>query len=129
MSVLEFIAQLIDALAWPAVVLAFVMFLRPHFGQILGLLRTVKYKEFEMTFGEATPGAGPILERYWMPDGSNRDAVNEARLRKWMQENGLGGVSITTLLNAGAFDRARRQAVVDLDLGGCDQGGEGVASG
>ena len=101
----------------------------PHFGQIIGLIRKVKYKEFEMTFGAATPAASAHLERFWMPDGRKPDAANEQRLRQWMRDNGLGGVSVTTLLNAGPLDQARQRAVADLGLTQVGEGGQGGGEG
>ena len=126
MDAVTFIAKLVEALAWPIVALVLLVLLRPHFDRIIGLVKKVKYKEFEMTFGEATPAASQRLEQFWMPDGQHPDSENEVALRSWMRVNGLSGVSLTTLLNAAPLDAARRKAVEDLQL---DQPGIGGESG
>ena len=127
MDILQFTAALVDALAWPVVAFALVFFMRPYFGQILRLIRAVKYKDFEATFGEdVTQATSQKLERFWMPDGRRPDAVNEARLKDWMEKNGLSSVSITVLLNAGPLEMARRRAAVYLGL---DQASDGDQSG
>ncbi len=125
MDVFTFIAKLADALAWPLVFLVLLIFLRPHFDRIIGLIKTVKYKGFEMTFGEATPAATERLEKFWMPDGQHPNLENAAALKAWMRINGLTGVSITALLNAAPLDAARRKAVEDLKLDQPSIGGDG----
>lgn len=129
MDALQFIAELVKALAWPAVICILIVFLRPHFGQILGLIRTVKFKEFEMTFGETDSHASRALETFWMPDGKRPNPENQARLTGWMRDNGLDGVSVTTFLNAGPLDAARRRAMVDLGLEQHGNGGQSGAEG
>ncbi len=125
MEVLRFIAKLADALAWPLVFLVLLVFLRPHFDRIIGLVKTVKYKGFEVTFGEMTPVARESLEQYWMPDGQHPNPRNAVALKAWMRINGLTGASITTLLNAAPLEAARRKAVEDLKLDQPSTGGDG----
>jgi hypothetical protein len=51
MDTLQFIANVITALAWPATVLALVLLLRRPLGQILLTLTKLKYKDLELAFG------------------------------------------------------------------------------
>lgn len=129
MTPLEFIADVIGSLAWPVVLIVFLAFLRPHFSQILGLVRTVKFKEFEVSFGEAALDATSALEQFWMPDGQTPNALNEARLRSWLDENGLSDVSFTAFLNARPLEAARQRAKVELGLATGGDGGSGGSGG
>lgn len=52
MTRLEFIAAVIDSLAWPAVVIMTVVLLRRPLAGLLPLLRRVKYKELEVEFAQ-----------------------------------------------------------------------------
>jgi len=47
---LEFIASIVNSLAWPVGILAIVLVLRKPLRQLLPLLRRLKYKEFELEF-------------------------------------------------------------------------------
>jgi hypothetical protein len=51
MDTLEFTVELIKALAWPVVTVALVVLLRRNIGQIARFVRSLKYKDFEVTFG------------------------------------------------------------------------------
>ena len=50
MDLLTFIAEAINALAWPAAVLFFVILLRKPIVELIPLLRKLKYKELELEF-------------------------------------------------------------------------------
>lgn len=50
MDWLQFIASIIDSLAWPGVVLAAVILLRRPLAALLPLLHRLKYKDFEVEF-------------------------------------------------------------------------------
>ena len=52
MDTLTFIAQLIESLAWPGVVLAAVIVLRKPLRELLPLLRRAKYKDLDILFGQ-----------------------------------------------------------------------------
>ena len=62
--------------------------------------------------------AGDALRRYWKPDGKNINKENQAKLKKWMEENGLsvGPGSITMFIRAATYECKRQQAVKDLKL-------------
>jgi len=53
MDALTFIAKLVDALAWPSVVVVVLIFLRKELPSIVRSLRKLKFKDVEMEFGEA----------------------------------------------------------------------------
>ena len=125
MDAATFIAELVDALAWPIAAVVVLVLLRPQIDLMIGLVKTVKYKGFEVTFGEMTPVARESLEQYWMPDGQHPNPRNEVALKAWMRINGLTGASITTLLNAAPLEAARRKAVEDLKLDQPSTGGDG----
>jgi hypothetical protein len=55
------------------------------------------------------------LRSFWMPQGTV-NKPNEAKLRAWMQQNSLGDVPITMLINARLFAAARQKAILDLSL-------------
>ncbi|WP_407353296.1 hypothetical protein [Luteimonas sp. R10] len=50
MDVLTFVAEVVRALAWPASVLLLAFMLRKPIGELIPLLRKLKYKEIEMEF-------------------------------------------------------------------------------
>ena len=50
MDWLQFIASIIDSLAWPGAILAAVILLRRPLSALLPLLRRLKYKDFEVEF-------------------------------------------------------------------------------
>jgi hypothetical protein len=51
-SVLSFIAQVISSLAWPATVLTCIFLLGRHLLALIPLVRTVKYSDVEIRFGQ-----------------------------------------------------------------------------
>ena len=53
MDTLTFISNVISAMAWPVAVVLLAIIFRGHIGGLANLLRSLKYKEFEMQFGEA----------------------------------------------------------------------------
>jgi hypothetical protein len=53
MDALTFFSKLIDAVAWPAVVLIVLFVVRKELPEIIRTLRKFKFKDFEIEFGEA----------------------------------------------------------------------------
>lgn len=53
MDWLTFLAKIVEALAWPAVVVGVLLYLRKEFPSIVRSLRKLKFKDVEMEFGEA----------------------------------------------------------------------------
>jgi hypothetical protein len=51
-EILDFIAQIIKSLAWPVTLLTCVLLLRKHFAKLIPLVRTVKYSDVEIRFGQ-----------------------------------------------------------------------------
>ena len=52
MSVISFIASVIDSLAWPVAVIILMLYLRLPLGKLLPELRRLRYGNFEMDFGQ-----------------------------------------------------------------------------
>lgn len=53
MGWLEFIARIVEALAWPAAIVFAMWLWRSHLARLIRLVRSMRYKEFEVNFGEA----------------------------------------------------------------------------
>jgi hypothetical protein len=60
--------------------------------------------------------AGDAIRAFWKPDGTNVDAANAARIKAWMKEHDLEGVSITLLMRGNLFHDARTRMANDLKL-------------
>ena len=75
MGVLGFVAEVIKSLAWPVTLLTCVLLLRRHLEKLIPLVRTVKYSDVEIRFGEevaalaksadaaAVPAQAPAAEK------------------------------------------------------------------
>ena len=70
-------------------------------------------KEIEGRFAQTD--AAENLRAFWKPGGTVNEG-NQARLRTWLQENGLNSRSIAYFLSAEMFAQARDKAIVDLGL-------------
>lgn len=66
----------------------------------------------------AKTAAGDALRAYWKPDGTHVDSDREAKLKDWMQKNGLdtGAGSITMFLRSAELESLRAKAVRDLGI-------------
>jgi len=53
MDVLTFIAKIVESLAWPAIVVGLLLYLRKDFPTMGKALRRLKFKDVEMEFGDA----------------------------------------------------------------------------
>jgi hypothetical protein len=53
MGWLEFIARIVESLAWPAALIILLLLLREHLLRIPSYIRKAKYKDFEITFGDS----------------------------------------------------------------------------
>ncbi len=53
MDWLTFISNIVQALAWPAVVVGVLLYLRKEFPSIIRFVRKLKFKDVELEFGEA----------------------------------------------------------------------------
>ena len=51
-GVLGFVAQVIGSVVWPVTVLTCVLLLRKHLLALIPLVRTVKYSDVEIRFGQ-----------------------------------------------------------------------------
>lgn len=77
MDALTFIAEVVKALAWPASVVAFLFMMRKPVGELIPLLRKLKYKEIEMEFSreiaELKAEALPAPQQPALPAASSKD--------------------------------------------------------
>lgn len=126
-KLIDAFTNLVDALAWPIVILLAIIILRPQFENLIGLIETVKYKGAEIAFRDdgrtdSSPArlATDTLENFWRPGGQTNTA-NATQLRQWMRSNGID-LSITAFLHAGHLDATRQKAVKELGLDQPDSG-------
>jgi hypothetical protein len=82
MDWLTFISKLVEALAWPSVVVGVLLFLRNELPSIVRSLRKLKFKDVEMEFGEAakalaaeTKRAMPVTDQDFPVMGLSYNAV------------------------------------------------------
>ncbi len=87
MDALTFAAKLIEALAWPALVAAVLIYIRQDLPRLIASLRRLKFKEIEVEFGEAakkvaveTTAAVPVPKPDAQLHGENEREV-ESRLK------------------------------------------------
>lgn len=59
--------------------------------------------------------ASERLLKFWMPDGVNVYAANEAVLQNWMTDNGVPA-SIAYFINSEEYEALRKKAVADLNI-------------
>lgn len=52
MDWLQFVSSVVGSLAWPAAVIAVIVLLREPLGKLLPLIRTLKYKEWQIDVGQ-----------------------------------------------------------------------------
>ena len=78
-KLIDAFTNLVDALAWPVVILLAIIILRPQLANLIGLIETVKYKGAEIAFRDAgSADSSPFrlatdkLENFWRPGGQNR---------------------------------------------------------
>jgi hypothetical protein len=60
--------------------------------------------------------AGDALRRFWKPDGKIVNQENQARIRKWMDDNHVNELSITFFMRDESYAVARQKLVKDLGL-------------
>jgi hypothetical protein len=63
MDWLTFISKIVDALAWPLVIVGLLFFLRKELPNIVRSLRKLKFKDVEMEFGEAAKALAEETKR------------------------------------------------------------------
>ncbi len=61
--------------------------------------------------------ASAILRKFWKPDGKTINKTNQAKLNKWLQNNGYPDVPISAFLYLRQYAAARAKAVQGLGLG------------
>ncbi|GAA5140011.1 hypothetical protein [Alloalcanivorax gelatiniphagus] len=74
MEILEFILGVIEATAWPAVVLVAVFFLRKHLASILLTLTKLRYKDLELDFGRELRELGQQAEEAHLVTEKKRES-------------------------------------------------------
>lgn len=60
--------------------------------------------------------SGDMLRNFWKPNGKDINPINQAKLRQWMADNGLGDKLITTFLIGDKYSEAREKALRELGL-------------
>lgn len=116
---IEALARLVAALAWPTAVIVALILLRPSVREFLVTLSEVRLKGggFEASAHRHlnVDVSRQKLHEFWRPDGKvNR--TNAARIAVCMRELGIGG-SVPWLINAGtAEDRARVISCLSLQV-------------
>jgi hypothetical protein len=79
MNWMAFIASLTGSLAWPVAVLAIFFLLRKHIAALLPLLRELKYKDVQLTFGERVRElAAEVVDV--LPEPAETPALGEGEL-------------------------------------------------
>ena len=53
----EWVLPLVHSLAWPLLILVLALILRPHIGRLIGLIRTIRYKDLELSLSETVEEA------------------------------------------------------------------------
>jgi len=66
-GVLGFIAQIVGSLVWPVTVLTCVLLLRRHLAALIPLLRTVKYSDVEIRFGQEVEALAKSMDGAAIP--------------------------------------------------------------
>ena len=69
----EWVLPLADSLAWPLLVLALALILRPHIGRLVGLIRTIRYKDLELSLSETMEEAASRAEALEFTEDSALD--------------------------------------------------------
>ncbi|UZM14228.1 DUF4145 domain-containing protein [Pseudomonas kielensis] len=62
MDWLQFVSSVVSSLAWPAAVIAVVVLLRDPLGKLVPLIRTLKYKEWQIDVGQELAAVKVSLE-------------------------------------------------------------------
>jgi hypothetical protein len=107
---IEAIAKLVSALAWPAVLAFALLLLRPSVREFLATLSEVRLKGagFEASAQRRLnlDATSQKLYDFWKPDGKVNRA-NVSRITTCMRQLGIGG-SVAWLINAGTTDDRSR---------------------
>lgn len=114
---IEAIAKLISALAWPVVLIIALLLLRTSVRDFLATLSEVRLKGagFEASAQRRLnlDATSQKLHDFWKPEGKV-DRANVARITACMRQLGIGG-SVAWLINAGtADDRSRVVSCLSL---------------
>lgn len=67
MSPGEFVIELLDKLAWPTGIIVLVLLLRKEMAGLLQNLRSLKYKDLTLEFGQKLEGAKEAAEKAGLP--------------------------------------------------------------
>jgi hypothetical protein len=68
MDTTEFLIELLDKLAWPVSIIILVLILRKEFAGLLENLRSLKYKDLSLEFGQRLKDAKEEAEKANLPD-------------------------------------------------------------
>jgi hypothetical protein len=67
MGWLDFISNVIDALAWPAAIVALVVVLRAPLGELIGGVRRLRYREWQADFGKEVEHVEKLAKEAELP--------------------------------------------------------------
>jgi hypothetical protein len=76
-GVLGFVAQVVASLAWPVTVLTCVLLLRRHLAKLIPLIRTVKYSDVEVRFGQEVEALAKSIDLGSVPTPSSPAEKNK----------------------------------------------------
>jgi hypothetical protein len=76
-TVLGFVAQIISALAWPITLLTCVLLLKRHLLALIPLVRTVKYSDVEIRFGQEVAELTRTTDIAELPSPENNQRPNQ----------------------------------------------------
>jgi hypothetical protein len=76
-SVLGFISQIVSSLAWPITLLACVVLLKRHLLALIPLVRTVKYSDVEIRFGQEVAELKRATDIAELPPQRNNPKQNQ----------------------------------------------------
>lgn len=86
--ILDFISHLVSSLAWPATILTAIFLLRRHIQTLVPLVRTVKYSDVEIRFGQEVAELKRVTDIGELPnakepaeDGQWKTLIRMAELR------------------------------------------------
>lgn len=94
MDWLTFFSRALDALAWPATIVAGILILKPALSVLLPLLSKLKYKDFELEFGRKLAEAKRDMAQALPPQGASlpNRYDQEARILSLMDISPSAGI-------------------------------------
>jgi hypothetical protein len=76
LRILTFVSQIISSVAWPITILACVILLKRHLVALIPLLRSVKYSDVELRFGQEVAELAKAADNSSLPKETPQDKTN-----------------------------------------------------